>query len=42
MTFGGMGNYPTSGVENNPFAAQTSYGNSLLNQQQVNDPFGNL
>jgi hypothetical protein len=41
MTFGGMGNYPTS-VNNNPFAAQPSYGSSLLNQQQVNDPFGSL
>jgi len=37
MNFVGISNQPT-----NPFAAEPSYGASLFNQQQVNDPFGNL
>jgi hypothetical protein len=40
MTYGGMGN--NYSMNNNPFATQPSHGNSLLNQQQVNDPFGSL
>jgi len=39
MPYGGTSTYP---MNNNPFAAQPSYGNSLSNQQQVNDPFGSL
>jgi hypothetical protein len=47
MGFGGMGARPT-GAGTNPFAGQPSFGNSPFgqppksNQQQVNDPFGNL
>lgn len=40
MNFNGTNNYPMN-VNNNPFA-QPSYSNSLLTQQQVNNPFGNL
>jgi len=42
-----MGTRPM-GAGTNPFAAQPSFGNSAFgqqpkkNQQQVNDPFGNL
>jgi hypothetical protein len=43
MSFGGMNNYPINvNNNNNPFATQSSYGNSLINQQKVNDPFGSL
>lgn len=47
MGFGGMG-AQSMGANTNPFAAPTSFGNSPFgqqpktNQQQVNDPFGNL
>ena len=47
MGFGGMGARPT-GAGTNPFATQSSFGNSPFgqqpnpNQSQVNDPFGNL
>jgi hypothetical protein len=49
MGFGGMGARPM-GAGTNPFAAQSqsSFGNSPFgqqpkqNQQQINDPFGNL
>lgn len=47
MGFGGMGVRPT-GAGTNPFAAQSGFGNSPFgqptkpNQQQANDPFGNL
>jgi len=40
MNFNSMSNYSMN-MNNNPFA-QPSYSNSLLTQQQVNDPFGNL
>jgi hypothetical protein len=41
MGFNGMNNQATN-IGTNPFAAQPFYGTSLSNQQQVNDPFGNL
>ncbi len=47
MGFGGMGSRPM-GAGTNPFAAQPSFGNTPFgqqpkpNQQQMNDPFGNL
>jgi hypothetical protein len=37
MNYGGMNNYPMNG-NHNPFVAQPT----MINQQQVNDPFGSL
>jgi len=42
MGFGGMGARPM-GAGTNPFAGQSSFGQQPKpNQQQINDPFGNL
>jgi len=41
MNLGGTNNHSANG-NHNPFAAPTSFGGSMINQQQVNDPFGSL
>ncbi|CAF2374273.1 unnamed protein product [Rotaria sp. Silwood2] len=41
MGFNSMSDQPTN-VNTNPFAAQTLYGTTVVNQQQIDNPFGDL